>query len=47
MAYIAANTLQVTAIQAPVEPRPAPQTANLSPPTGEATPQTHAHAYIS
>ena len=44
---IAANDLQIIAVLTVVVPLAAPRPIDLSPPTGDATPQTHAHAYLS
>lgn len=47
MANIAANTDQKTAVQMGGVARAAPAVIVLSPPTGDATPQTHAFASLT
>lgn len=47
MAYVPANPDQKLAVQIPTNIVPAPTPLDLSPPTGEATPQTHTSAALT
>jgi hypothetical protein len=47
MAYIAANSVQITAVQVTAKPLAAPAAIVITPPVGDRTPQTHAYASLT